>query len=116
MIKYLRNDRKVVPKDLAGEKLASFESEIKHWKVDKGLKQYDQLTYTKLQWKVINLLKSTPRVDELKAQGSLSLQTWKSIKPLSIEDIIQNSKIEVEFNPNEMEFGECSLKDRVETG
>ena len=67
MLKYLRSDRKYVPKNLAPDVQSQFEMEIKHWKVDNGLKQFDQLTYTKLQWRIMNMLKSTPKIDEKKS-------------------------------------------------
>lgn len=67
MLTYLRSDRKFVPKDLPPDLQAQFEMEIKHWKVDCGLKQYDQLTYSKMGWKIINLLKSMPKIDSEKA-------------------------------------------------
>lgn len=115
MLQYLRSDRKYVPKNLPPDIKAQFEMEIKHWKVDNGLKQYDQLTYSKLQWKIINMLKAAPKIDEHKCQ--YSSETWRKLKPLTFEEILSNSKVAMDFNIQEYEYGECTEhKDRIEIG
>jgi len=54
-------------------------------------------------------LKNIPAVDA----NSLSLQTWRRIGPLSIDDFINNSQIQINFDEKIYEFGQRKINGGV---
>lgn len=56
LIEYLRQDRKVIPHHYQQDLLEKFQEEIIFWDLAHDLQRYDQMTFPKLKWDVMQLL------------------------------------------------------------
>lgn len=67
-------------------------------KVEQDLCTLDQLNYSGAE-QLAQVLKSAPEISDSEAfSQSQSLETWLSLKPITIYEIIKNSEHEVDFN------------------
>ena len=100
VLRYLRTNRKFLPSDTDQNLRKLVELEIKYWEVNKGLS--NSLIESDLQRKIEELLNSVPNVNPQKQQKSL--QNWKKLGPLSIQDYLDNIEEPLDFNGTDFEF------------
>jgi len=114
ILKYLRAERKWYPKDLSTDMRDQFNLEVKRWRLDYGLKSIDQLTLPEQQWRLQHLFNSDPEVNLEKSKRSLDI--WRYLKPLTIDDIIYKTDQEVNFDDPDVCFKVVKKENCVVTG
>jgi len=77
------------------------EKEIKYWQLDKGISKIYGYTHPDAQ-KLDELFKSVPDIFALKPQ--VTLNNWQKLKPLTVDDIMRNSQIDVDFKHDKIQF------------
>ena len=66
VLKYLRSERRFVPKNITQDVMKQLELEIKYWGIDKGLVRVDTLTNTDEIQKLEDILAAVPNIDPKK--------------------------------------------------
>lgn len=71
--------------------------------VDKDFTSLDSLNYSGAE-KLTQIFKSVPAVNSDCPHGNQAVETWKSLKPVTLYQIIKNSESEVDFNNMDSEY------------
>lgn len=104
MINFFRSDKKYLPKDVNTDLKIRLHNEFKYWKADVGNeKEMDKLVPDQ-QKRTTDMLLTPPVIDPPKPQHSLNM--WKSLNPLTVEQICVNSGINIDFADRDFEFRE----------
>ena len=90
VLDYLRSDRKYLPNDISMDKKKKVEIELKHWNITKLDYSLATCPY---HLKIEEIFNSTHTLYE--QSPTLALDIWKSLGPLSIQEMISKSN----FNP-----------------
>ena len=113
VLKFLRSDRTYLPRDVSQDVKNLIETELRYWKLDKGLiKMYNYATESAQI--LNNILEAVPEIDSSKNQKSL--EKWKSLEPISIEDIHRDSDFKVFIDDEEQEVKKMVFKNYVAIG
>ena len=93
-------------KNLSKMKKNFFNLESGHIKND--ITALDTLNYSGAE-KLTQVFKSVPEVehegrDESTESSNLAVETWKSLKPITLYEISKNSESEVDFNNHDSEY------------
>ena len=89
VLKYLRSERRFLPKNISYDFKQQLFLEIKYWGLDRGLAKVDSLTHAEEIQALESILSAVPKIDPKKQH--VSLKNWKKFKPLSIEEILEKS-------------------------
>lgn len=85
-------------------------------KVDQDLGTLDQLNYSGAE-KLAQVFKSVPEVvDESGVRQSQAVETWKTLKPMTLYEIRKHSEVEVDFNNIESEYLDYESGDFITNG
>ena len=109
----MRSGRQDLPQDISSEAKNNLETEIKHWKVDKGLIKLYNYIHPDLQ-RISTMFKTAPQVETKKYR--FSLDAWKLQIPLTIEKIIDNSQTNIEIGSSSIIFDQVKFSDNVSIG
>lgn len=113
VIKFLRSDRTYLPRGVSEDVKTEIEDEVRYWKLEKGLiKMYN---YASPSAEVLNnILQQAPVIDPSKNQKSL--EVWKKMVPLTIEDIVKESDDKVEIDDDLQEVKKMKFKNYIVMG
>lgn len=78
-------------------------AELEARKADKDITSLDSLNYSGAE-KLGQIFKSVPGRNLESLQDSQAVETWRSLKPMTLFEIIKNSEIEVDFNNLDSEY------------
>lgn len=78
------------------------ETNVDHWQINKGMQKFFNLPYPKQQFQVVTLLNSEPELNPDESQKAL--QNWKKFSPLTLDDIIKNSNLKIDFDNAGIEY------------
>lgn len=113
VITYLRSGRQFLPSHVSLDMKKKVEMEIKFWQLDKGLKSVDSLTHPDAQ-RLSNMLCSFPKTNP--QHSTKSIENWKKFKPLTIQDIIDHSPTDFDFDQYNLEFKEVKFPNKINIG
>lgn len=109
VLKYLRSDRKFIPKNVTQDVSSQIEFEIKYWGLDKGLARIDTLTNVDDIKKIEDILATVPKIDP--KNQHISLKNWKKFQPLTINEILEKSDKPIDFDINNIYITEKVFND-----